>query len=212
MSSILLVRNFFKKSYGKLAVAKEFSVCARNQKIFKALRASNEEKIKIAKEQRNFLTDYEPIYQFRFIRTLKFLNRVKIYQTFASVGLAMSSLVMYEMQKVSFEGLLAMNTAMVFAMLMLLIISRQTVRVVGRMYLRKDGSKVIISHLNFWGKRRDFEVELEKIEPVGSVHDLNETILNLRIKDMEGSMLLSLPYSARGLNKEGIFKIFKVDK
>ena len=102
--------------------------------------------------------------------------------------------------------LLFTNGTMLLAVIMLFIISRQSVRVVGRMYISDDKTKALISHLDFYGKRRDFEVEISEIEPLASFGELKEAYVYLRLKDATGSMIVSLLYG-KVYDKEGLLKI-----
>lgn len=176
-------------------------------------RVNKEEAIKKAMEARSYLTDqFDCVYQFKFITQLRFMNRLKVYQTFISVGFGVSSIILYDMGYVKeIESMILLNGAMVFALVMMIILSRQTVRVVGRMYLSKDQNTVMISHLNFWGKRRDFQVKLDDVEAIASLGELNETLMNLKLRNMDGSMLLSVPYG-KNIQQDGLFKILKIKK
>jgi hypothetical protein len=98
---------------------------------------------------------------------------------------------------------------MFFAFIMLYFISREVVNVVGKMYLSRDGSKIMISHLNFFGKRRDIEFNVEDIENLDSINEIYAPFFDLRLRNLEGSMKLSLKYSKTN-NKKAILRIFKI--
>jgi len=75
---------------------------------------------------------------------------MKIYQTVGSTLMGVASVVAYDAKIFTeLNSLLMINGAMAFALVMLLIISRQTVKVVGRIYVSDNGQKVMLSHLNF---------------------------------------------------------------
>ena len=151
------------------------------------------------------------VYKFNYINHLRLFSRMKIYQTVFSTAFGLGSVVLYDMKIVDdLNYLLVANGCMLFALLMLLIISRQTVKVVGRIYLNDAKDKVILSHLNFLGKRRDVEVDLELIEPLSSLDELNESSLSLKLKNMDGQMYVSL---AHGLvyDKSDFLKLFNVN-
>ena len=151
------------------------------------------------------------VYKFNYINHLRLFSRMKIYQTVLSTAFGLGSVVLYDLKIVDdLSYLLVANGCMMFALLMLLIISRQTVKVVGRIYLNDAKDKVILSHLNFLGKRRDMEVDLDLIEPLSSLDELNESFLSLKLKNMEGQMYVSL---AHGLvyDKSDFLKLFNVN-
>lgn len=153
---------------------------------------------------------YNCVYKFNLINHLRLFSRMKIYQTVCSSFLAVGSTVAYETKFIEdLTTLLVINGSMAFALGMLLLISRQTVRVIGRIYLSEDKSKVCLSHLNFMGKRRDIEVDVDMIEPLSSIDELKEKHLKLRLKDMDGHMYVYLN-NCEVYDKEGFLKVFKV--
>lgn len=157
-----------------------------------------------------YLNEYECIFQFGYIKQLRLFSRIKIYQTGLSILFGIASVGLYEMEYFNnFDRILAVNGSMIFALIMLLIISRQTVKIVGRLYVNKEQNKVLISHLNFMGKRRDFIVNKDEILPLSSIEELKDTFLQLKIKNMDGSMLMILPYS-KVINKNAFLSVLKV--
>ena len=73
-----------------------------------------------------------------------------------------------------------------------------------------DQKYVLISHLGFFGKRRDIEIKLEEIESLSSIEELKEKFVKLKLNDSDGHMLISLPYGY-DYNKNKFLKIFKID-
>jgi hypothetical protein len=203
-----------KLKFAKLSYQTNFlkTLSIQNNLSFHSSRiCKNQEKTKeVQKNQqkRTFLQEFDCIYEFRYIKLVRLLARAKIYQTATSVALGGGSFIMFNMNMINTNELMAVNGLMAFALIMLYAISRETVRVVGRMYLSKDENRIMISHLNFFGKRQDFELNTEEIEPIASIDEINQTIFNLKIKNMEGHMVLSLPHA--NINKAAILKIFKI--
>jgi hypothetical protein len=99
---------------------------------------------------------------------------------------------------------------MFLALIMLFVISRQTVRVVGRMYISDDKTKAMISHLNFFGKRRDFEINIDEIEPLSSLSELKDAYTYFKLKDTNGSMIISVPHG-KIHKKDDFLKILGVE-
>ncbi len=78
------------------------------------------------------------------------------------------------------------------------------------MYINNnDKNKVLISHLNFFGKRRDFEIAINDIEPFDSIQELNQSLFKLRIKNSDGFMLMTVRFG-KILDKPGFLTIFKI--
>jgi hypothetical protein len=68
---------------------------------------------------------------------------------------------------------------------------------------------VLLSHLNFMGKRRDVELERGMVEPLSSLDELNESALKLRLKGMDGSMYVPLKHG-EVYDKESFLAVFNV--
>ena len=151
------------------------------------------------------------VYQFRYINYLRLFSRMKIYQTGLSILSAVGSVVAYDAKWIAdLNSLLYLNGAMVFAFIMLFVISRQTVKIVGRLYLSDDGTRVLVSHLNFFGKRRDIQIDLNDVEPLSSIEELGEKFLKLKLKNFDGHMIISLPLGIV-YDKKSFLKVFKID-
>ena len=147
------------------------------------------------------------IYQFRYIVPLRIVNRFKIYQTVFSVLTGLGSLAAYAshcFDDLQFVAIL--NGSMWLALFMLLLISRNSVRVVGAIYL-DDATKTqaLISHLDFLAKRRDFVVDLNKVHTIDTADELKELYLKVKLQDAEGFMFLfhkhGFVHDAKGLRK-----------
>jgi len=149
------------------------------------------------------------VYKFKYINHLRLFSRIKIYQTAGSALLALGSALAYDAQLLDLNSLLLINGAMVFALAMLLVISRQCVKVVGRIYVSDDGQRVLLSHLNFMGKRRDVELERGMVEPLSSLDELNESVLKLRLKGMDGCMYVPLKHG-EVYDKDTFLAVFNV--
>lgn len=123
-------------------------------------------------------SDWETIYKFNQIKTAKFMCRVKVYQTGLTVFFASSSLYAYfgayfgEYFDASsnLEGCLNTTTICVFACVMLYIFGNIFNKMIGFAYVsREDGRKWIkLSHLTFWGRRRNIKMPVEDLLPLPS--------------------------------------------
>ena len=125
---------------------------------------------------------FQCVYRFKYINHLRLLNRFKLYQTAFSCCAAIASTAMYSLNYVTdISTLLVINGSMWLALVMLLIISRHSVRVVGALYVNESEKKALISHLNFYAKRKDIELKLSSIEPLASMDELRDAYLKLRV-------------------------------
>jgi hypothetical protein len=97
--------------------------------------------------------------------TVKVLSRLKIYQTgFMVCLIPISTYVYYTEQATlltieSCLGLAGLATVSLYA------ISRYIQQIIGMISVNEDMSKVMISHLSFWGKRVDEVYKTEEIVP-----------------------------------------------
>lgn len=152
------------------------------------------------------------IYQFRYIVPLRILNRFKIYQTLFSCLTGVGSLGAYAAQVITdLQFVAVLNGSMWLALFMLLLISRNSVRVVGAIYLDDaTRSQVLISHLDFLSKRRDFVIDLDKINALDSTEELKELYLKLKLTDMDGYMYF---FHKHGVihDPKGLQKFLKLD-
>ena len=190
---------------------KYFNRINQNRSIFSSIPKPKDSNPQLLKASPKYNNEFSCVYEFRYIKEVRFLNRAKIYQTVLACSLGVASVVMYDFNILSdLNTILGINALMVFALVMLFIISRQTVRVVGKMYLNEDKSKVLISHLSFLGKRKDLLLDINEIRPIASISELGERISYLKLKNSEGSMMLSVPYG-RIYNKKDFLKIFGIE-
>lgn len=169
---------------------------------------------KTLKEKNKFRDKYKDIYtcvyKFNYINHIRLFSRMKIYQTIASGLSGIGSVFLYDAGFVqNYDALVFLNGSMVFALAMLFVISRQTVKVVGRIYVSDDNQKVLLSHLNFMGKRRDIELDADLIEPLSSIDELNERYMSLRLKNMDGAMYVYLA-SCEIYDKKRFLEVFQV--
>jgi len=94
---------------------------------------------------------------------------------------------MYEMNMLEdVQTVVFTNLIMLFALFMLVIMSRFIVRVVGRIYVSKDGKGMIVSHLNFLGKRKDIKFSVDDVMPITTVEEMREKFFKIRFKNLDG--------------------------
>ena len=111
--------------------------------------------------------EFKAFYRLPSIVGLRILSRVKIAQTCLTIAILpplsyYHSLGVFTTSQLQF----AIGVA-TFALFMLYAMSFYLRRVIGAMYLHRDGDLVKISHLTFWGKRQDMLVPVEDIVPLG---------------------------------------------
>lgn len=114
---------------------------------------------------------FQIIYKFPFIRLARAVCRVKIYQTL------LSSLAVPGTGYLAYVGYVNTNvfaTAVIvngFACVMLYVMGGIFQRIVGHIYYNTGSDLVKVSHLTFWGGRKDIEIPTTDIVPLSDTGD-----------------------------------------
>lgn len=151
---------------------------------------------------------YNLIYAFPAIKGLRALSRLKLMQTGITVVLLPSVYYLYLQGQAS--GMLMSYTTgiAVFAGIMLYSISHYVRRVVGMMYLDSSQTILKVSHLSFWGHRRDVYMPVSDVLTLGDSGDTKgEPILRLKRYSSSDTMYFS-PRLGRVVDKNAFEKVF----
>ncbi|XP_070616945.1 transmembrane protein 186 [Erythrolamprus reginae] len=144
------------------------------------------------------------IYRFPAIRLLKFCSRLKLLQT--GFGLLILPPLWY------FHGLSqsTLATALFSSTLVFLYtISFFLQRVIGFMYVNESGTLLKISHLTYWGKRRNFFCPVESVVTSGMEgRDSNRFLLKFRQYGQKKDLYFSLVYG-QVVDSEAFDKVFR---
>ena len=119
----------------------------------------------------NNSSDWVTIYKFNQIKTAKFMCKVKMYQTGLTVLFASSSIYAYFDASSNLEGCLNTTAICAFACVMLYIFGNIFNKMIGFAYVsRQDEERkwIKLSHLTFWGRRRNVKMPLEDLLPLPS--------------------------------------------
>ncbi|KTF84571.1 hypothetical protein cypCar_00020569, partial [Cyprinus carpio] len=151
---------------------------------------------------------YSPIYTFPAIRGLRALSRLKLMQTGITVVLLPAVYYLY-LQGQASVTLLSYSTGIAgFAGVMLYSISHYVRRVVGMMYLDSTQTVLKVSHLTFWGHRRDMYVPVSDVMTLGDSGDSKgEPILHLKRYSCSDTMYFSTRLG-RVVDKSAFEKVF----
>lgn len=172
-----------------------YSTIAQNEikEKIQQITKNNPKKVKQLEQKYDILNDYRCIYRFKAIKHIRVISRLKIYQTFMTVSLGLVSYPLYINETLTLDTLIYFNIASGIGLVTLYGISRLLINVICAMYVNKDETKILISHLNFWARRSNIEVPVKDLKPfVYSMEDLNSLILRLSLKNMDGKMYFSL--------------------
>ncbi|GFR12424.1 transmembrane protein 186 [Trichonephila clavata] len=106
------------------------------------------------------------IYYFPYIRIAAILNRFKLYQTAFTVATFPFSIMMYNNGLMELQGVQTVSGCAALACGTLYLITSFFRRLVGIISISKDQKLIKISHLTFWGHKKDLLVPLEDIVPL----------------------------------------------
>lgn len=160
--------------FGRNALQSKNILCLAQQR-FKSTVRGNESRDKVADGQEK--PEYKPFYRLPSIVGLRILSRVKIAQTCFTLAILPPLYYYHEAGMVTTWQLqLSIGTA-TFALFMLYTMSFFLRRVVGAMYLHRDGDVLKVSHLTFWGSRRDTVLPVMDVIPLSEGSNKAEDVL-----------------------------------
>uniref|UniRef100_G3MTQ3 Transmembrane protein 186 n=1 Tax=Amblyomma maculatum TaxID=34609 RepID=G3MTQ3_AMBMU len=95
------------------------------------------------------------IFHYPHIKALRMLCRVKIYQSIITLAVAPPLLLAEYMQWTPTNMNVMLLSVTVSATIVLFLTGYLAERVIGIMYVNKEGTKLRVGHLTFWGGRQD---------------------------------------------------------
>lgn len=119
------------------------------------------------------------VYRFPYIVFVRALSRLKLLQTgVAALGIPTTG-ILSNMQYIDPEVFYMMSGVGLFACAMLYVMSELTRRAVGAIYIDPERRLVKVSHLTFWGARKNIIVPVDDIVPLA---DISEEPKNIYVK------------------------------
>lgn len=110
--------------------------------------------------------EFKVFYRLPFIVGLRILSRVKIAQTCLTLAILPPLYHYHAVGMVSTWQLQFSTGAATFALVMLYAMSFFMRRIIGAMYMHRDGNLIKVSHLTFWGNRCDFTLPIVDVVPL----------------------------------------------
>ncbi|KAL2086944.1 hypothetical protein ACEWY4_018003 [Coilia grayii] len=154
--------------------------------------------------------EYTLIYALPSITLLRALSKLKIIQTGITIVILPPIYYFYFQGMVSLELVDYSSAIALFAVAMLYTVSYFAGRVVGRMYLDSSGTTLKVSHLTFWGARKDLYMPVTDVVPLADAGDKpDEAILSFKRYSTEQKMYLSTRFG-RVVDQNGFEKVFGV--
>ncbi|XP_029950384.1 transmembrane protein 186 [Salarias fasciatus] len=151
---------------------------------------------------------YTMIYTLPYIKHLRAVSRLKLLQTAFTVVILPPVYVLYFQGSAPFFLVSYTTGIALFAGVMLYSLSHFFRRVVGMMYLDQTQTTLKVSHLSFWGKRRDFYLPVSDVMTIADTGDtLSETILKLKTYSSTNTFYFST-YFGRVVDRHQFEKVF----
>ncbi|XP_069503149.1 transmembrane protein 186 isoform X2 [Ambystoma mexicanum] len=132
---------------------------------------------------------FKVIYRFPGIRICRTISRLKLLQTSITLVFLPPVYYLYWLGDLSHASVVYTTGIAVFACVMLYSVSYFLRRIIGMMYLNDGGTTVKVSHLTFWGRRKDLFVPVENIMALSETGDNPSEIL-LRLKQYNSPRVL----------------------
>ncbi|XP_053392744.1 transmembrane protein 186-like [Mercenaria mercenaria] len=131
------------------------------------------------------------IYKYRHITTARTVAKVKIFQTAVVCGVVPYLYSGYLGGLVSYGALMSSIGIMVTATFMLYVLSDLIRKIICILKYNSDTGEVHISHLTFWGRRRDVILDLSNIVPISdSAENITDTYIKVNTYDKSESFLI----------------------
>uniref|UniRef100_A0A803T725 Transmembrane protein 186 n=1 Tax=Anolis carolinensis TaxID=28377 RepID=A0A803T725_ANOCA len=135
------------------------------------------------------------IYRFPGIRFCRVLSRLKLLQTSLTVLLLPPIWVLYWQNQVPQSQCLYCTGIACFAAAMLYGMSFYLRRIIGMMYLNGDDTLLKVSHLTFWGKRKDIYCPVETVTTLGDIgENRNDLLLKFQQYNQDQFLYFSLRF------------------
>ncbi|KAL3875492.1 hypothetical protein ACJMK2_033438 [Sinanodonta woodiana] len=145
------------------------------------------------------MEDFTVIYRFPYILQARFICRAKLFQTsFALLSVIPMSL-MYSAGTITYSGMVFSLSASTLACLMLIAMSEYFRKLVGLMSVHKDMEIVKVSHLTFWGGKKDVFLKINQIVPISDTSQkTNDVYVTLKTYDGNLKLYLFLRFGGVG--------------
>ncbi|KAM3864655.1 transmembrane protein 186 [Diretmus argenteus] len=151
---------------------------------------------------------YSMIYTLPHIKLLRAVSRLKLLQTGITVVMLPPVYYFYLQGDVPFFLVSYATGIALFAGVMLYTASHFLRRVVGMMYLDPSQTTLKVSHLTFWGRRRDMYLPVSDVMTTWETGDaVGESILKLKRYSSPQTLYFSTRFG-HVVDKEGFEKVF----
>ena len=149
--------------------------------------------------------DFTAFYKFPYIVHMNVVSRLKLYQTGLVVAVLPLTFIANSMGYIPVEAVHFVTGIAGFATVMLYVMSHFFRRIIGFMYLNKAMDTVKVSHLTFWGRRRDIFLPVDSIVPLADF-ETNPRDSFVLLKQYDSKEVLYFNISLGGIKDKAKFE------
>ncbi|XP_071845820.1 transmembrane protein 186-like [Apostichopus japonicus] len=151
--------------------------------------------------------EFSPFYHFPYIVPMRIFSRLKLGQTVLTVSLVPALYLAEYCEVIQHVDKSLTVMLATLALSMLYALGEFFRRLIGMMYLSRDETRVKVSHLTFWGQRKDLTFPVSDVIPLRDCGEDKDTINKLRRYSTNRYLLFSARFG-RILNREKFEIVF----
>ncbi|XP_018428877.1 PREDICTED: transmembrane protein 186 [Nanorana parkeri] len=131
-----------------------------------------------ASDNKTDVKKFNLIYKFPGIRMCKILSRLKLLQTLLTLTVLPPLYYYYLQGQVAEFTVFHFTGIAVFAGVMLYSLTYYLQRIIGMIYINQEATTLKISHLTFWGERKDIYLPIEDVKTLSETGDQKGEVLH----------------------------------
>ena len=140
-------------------------------------------------------SEFTEFYRFPYIVTLRVISRLKLYQTVITLVACPSLAIAHYMELVDLNSVLYFTAISLVAVVMLFVITYYLRRAIGIIGVNQDLTQVRVSHLTFWGHRRDVIHQVQDVVPISETTDqISQPYVTLKFYNSKDFYFYSIRY------------------
>ncbi|XP_018091765.1 transmembrane protein 186 isoform X2 [Xenopus laevis] len=152
--------------------------------------------------------EFTLIYRFPGIKYCRAISRIKLLQTALTVLFLPPMYYYYFQGQVTGFCVAYSSGIALFAGVMLYCLSFYLRRIIGMMYLNAAGTTLKVSHLTFWGRRRDMYIAADDVKVLSESGDhIREVVRQFKRYSIPDTMYFSLHFGVV-VDKEKFMRLF----
>lgn len=150
---------------------------------------------------------FSEVFRFSHLHLIRIISTFKIYQTALTILALPVAGYLHSLGMFTQSDLIVSFGIMSLATIMLYILSNFFMKIACIIYINQENSKVKISHLTFWGRRKDVLLDLANIVPLTDTgQKITDVCVRLETFDKTKAFIM-FHHFGQIKDKESLFKI-----